>query len=263
MSRAVLVQFVIDAEVREVEEDVAHPGVLPVDDPQPVAVVDEVRVEEVVVARALRRRPTKMLDAACDLAGGDVPRRHLGAPLEGRRAVVLDDPERVEAPGHGWPGVDGAQGGGDAAKGRRLAHPLERRDLALDEPRHEPALGLDEVDDVRPHPHRRGGARRLELDRPVDPEQLGVLARDPEHERPVGPAHLQVVVRDAASEHLEARAAVGPHAAHDLLVAGSHARTRSPAGSKSGSAATSPSTQLPKISTATSVPTSCSAGRYA
>ena len=68
----------------------------------------------------------------------------------------------------------------------RLAHPLEQRDLALDEPRHEPAFGLDEVDDVRPDAHRGGGARRLELHRPVDPEELGVLPRDAEHERAVG-----------------------------------------------------------------------------
>ena len=43
-------QLVVDAEVAEVEERVAHPRVLPVDDPDPGAVVDEVGVEQVVVA---------------------------------------------------------------------------------------------------------------------------------------------------------------------------------------------------------------------
>ena len=64
-----LVEPVVDAEVREVEEDVTHPGVLPVDDPQSVAVVDEVRIEEIVVARTLRRGPAEMLDPTCELAG--------------------------------------------------------------------------------------------------------------------------------------------------------------------------------------------------
>ncbi len=44
-------QLVVDAEVAEVEERVAHPGVFPVDDPDPRPVVDEVGVEQVVVAR--------------------------------------------------------------------------------------------------------------------------------------------------------------------------------------------------------------------
>ncbi len=45
------VQLVVDREVRQVEEAVANSGVLPVDDAQDVAVVEEVRVQEIVVAR--------------------------------------------------------------------------------------------------------------------------------------------------------------------------------------------------------------------
>ena len=52
LDRRVL-ELVVAREVGEVEEDVAHPRVLPVDDPDPAAVVDEVRVQEIVVTRAL------------------------------------------------------------------------------------------------------------------------------------------------------------------------------------------------------------------
>ena len=132
---------------------------------------------------------------------------------------------------------------------------------ALDEPRHEPSLRLDERDDLGADPERRCRLGRGELDRAVDPEQVGVLARDPQHEALAVDLDLEVVVRDAAAEHLEARRSAGPDAL-DFRREG-HARIRSPLGSKSGSSATTPATHSPKISTATSVPTSCSAGRYA
>ena len=44
-------QLVIDAEIPQVEERIAHARVLPIDDPDALPVVDEVRVEQVVVAR--------------------------------------------------------------------------------------------------------------------------------------------------------------------------------------------------------------------
>ena len=64
-------QLVVDAEVAEVEERVAHAGVLPVDDPQPRPVVNEVRVQQVVVAgeRVDRAREQRPLDAAAGIAG--------------------------------------------------------------------------------------------------------------------------------------------------------------------------------------------------
>src|SRR3989304_6574412 len=49
-----LVEIVVARKVRQIEEDVAHPGVLPVEDAQG-AVFQEVGVEQIVVARAWRR----------------------------------------------------------------------------------------------------------------------------------------------------------------------------------------------------------------
>ena len=49
----VVAQLVVDREVGEIEEAVAHAGVLPVDDLHVSVLRDEVRVQQVVVARAL------------------------------------------------------------------------------------------------------------------------------------------------------------------------------------------------------------------
>ena len=143
---------------------------------------------------------------------------------------------------------------GPAWKRRSSAGRLRRRhpsDLALDEARDEVALRLEERDHLRPDPERGRGERGLVLDVAVDPEQPGVLAADPQHERLAAGAHLEVVVRDPAAERLDRLDAAGPDPLDDLV---DHARMRSPAGSKSGSAATSPATHSPKISTSTGCP---------
>ena len=82
----------------------------------------------------------------------------------------------------------------------------------------------------------------------VDPEEAGVVAADPQHEALAAGLHLEVVVRDAAAERLDGLDAAGPHAGDDAF---DHARMRSPCGSKSGSALTTPGVQSPKISTST------------
>ena len=43
-------ELMVDGEVSEVEEGVAHTGVFPVDKPEVVAVGDEVRIQQIVVA---------------------------------------------------------------------------------------------------------------------------------------------------------------------------------------------------------------------
>ena len=53
-------KLVIDGEIAEVEEAIAHARVFPIDDPDVRAVIDEVGVEQVVVAehgRFLAHRP--------------------------------------------------------------------------------------------------------------------------------------------------------------------------------------------------------------
>ena len=91
-------QLVVDAEVAEIEERIAHPGVLPVDDPDARAVVDEVRVEQIVVAgtRLQRRGEAGHLDPATDRRGRLVRRRDRDPAGRGQRPVGLHDPERHE-----------------------------------------------------------------------------------------------------------------------------------------------------------------------
>ena len=104
-------ELVVDAEVAEVEERVAHPGVLPVDDPDPCPVVDEVGVEQVVVAgpQLERRREAGELDPPADRRGQLVLDGDRDAAREGERSVGLDDPQRDEQPGNRRPVVDAAE----------------------------------------------------------------------------------------------------------------------------------------------------------
>ena len=75
----------------------------------------------------------------------------------------------------------------------------------VDESCHEPALGLDERDDLRADAECCGCFGRRELDGAVDPEQAGVLPRDAKNEALPVDLDLQVVVRDPTAEDLELR----------------------------------------------------------
>ncbi len=259
----VRVELVVDREVREVEEAVSHARVLPVDDAQALAVVEEVRVQEVVVARdgAFGRRLASILVASCVRPVEGL--RDTAAAIERGSSIGLDDAERVERAGNRRRRREThAARAATRLSICRLAHPLERRDLARDESCHEPALRLDERDDLGPDAERGGRLGRRELDRAVDPEQAGVLPRDPEHEASPSTStfRLWFVMPPPSTS---TRASTTRPDALDRSREVAHARMRSPVGSNSGSAATTPGTHSPKISTAISVPTSCSAGRYA
>ena len=98
--RAVLVvaEAVVDGEVAEVEVAVAHARVLPVDDPQAPAVVEEVGCEVVVVARD--RAVLRPDQRGVDRGRGARERRVVGGDRDavggGGRVVGLDDREGVE-----------------------------------------------------------------------------------------------------------------------------------------------------------------------
>ena len=111
-------------------------------------------------------------------------------------------------------------------RAERLSDPAERVGLpehlrpdhrTPDEPGDEIPLGLDESDHLRPDADRRRGERRLVLDALVDPEQLRVLAADPEHVGAVVERDLEVPVRDPAAEDLDLRAAPRPDPLDHLL----------------------------------------------
>ena len=125
---------------------------------------------------------------------------------------------------------------------------------------------LDEREDIRRDAESGGRERRVPLHRSIDPEQLGLCAGDPQDERLAARDDLEVVVRDATAEPLHPVGTVRPDAGDDVCEPRvvDHIRIRSPLGSHSGSAATSPAIQSPKISTSTAWPTAERlAGRYA
>ena len=259
----VLVELVVDREVREIEERVAHSCVLPVDDAQ----ARRRRQRKFAFSRSLWQgfadaRPRDFLDPRRDLVHSLVGARDRPAARACGIPVALDDAKGVEAARNRRALVDRSQRSGHAGEHRRFAHLVDGRRRSLDEARDEPSLRLDERDHLRPDAERGCGPRRLQLDGSIDAELIRVLARDPQDEDLAVDLDLEVVVRDPASQGLDVRLSPRPHP----LDGGSelaHARIRAPCGSKRGSAAISPATQSPKISTSTCVPTACSAGTYA
>jgi hypothetical protein len=104
-----LAEPVVDGEVGQVEEHVAHPGVLPVDDPDPVAVVDEVRGQQVVVARPLGDRAARPLHERRRLVREREGFGDCDAVSGGDRGIRLDDAKRVESGRDRRAGVDRPQ----------------------------------------------------------------------------------------------------------------------------------------------------------
>ena len=196
-------EVVVDGEVGEVEVDVAHARVLPVDDSDPAAVVDEVR-QQVVVAGALGDRAARTLDEP-----GCLPRAlegcRQGDLARGRRGGVrLDDAERVEARRDRRPAVWTARSAcATRRSGSGLAAPPAPRPR-LEVARDQQALRLDERDHSPARRRRLPRRATPALGAPVDAEQLGVLAADPEHVGGAVDGDLEVVVRDPTAEHLTA-----------------------------------------------------------
>ena len=122
-----------------------------------VAVVDEVRVEQVVVARPQLERIGQQRD--------------LDPPADGRRQVVLERDDDAAGQGQGPVGVgdaerdeqardrravvDPPEGVGDAAERLRPVDGLVGDRRPDDEPRDEVALGADERGDLRTDARRR------------------------------------------------------------------------------------------------------------
>src|SRR6478672_209830 len=144
-------ELVIDAEVAEVEERVAHPGVFPVDDPDAASVVDEVGIEQVVVARPEldRSGEQRTLDPPADGGSELVLRRDGHAARHRQGPIGLGDPERNEQSRDGRAIVDPSERIRDSPERLGSMDRLVRHRGADDEPRDEIALGPDEGGHLR------------------------------------------------------------------------------------------------------------------
>ena len=255
------VELVVDGEVREVEEAVAHSRVLPVDDAETLAVVQEVGVQEIVVTRDRSVGGTSLRDSSSDLVCPIERLGHAPSTVERCLPVRLDHAEGVEHPGDLRAVVERAQ---------RHRHALQRAGSRIRSsggiaPSTKPVTshpsGSTNATTSGPIPSAAAASVAASSTVRSIPSRFVSFPATRSTKQLAVDLDLQVVVRDAAPEHLELRATAGPDALD--LGRARHARIRSPLGSKSGSSVTTPATHSPKISTATSVPTPCSAGRYA
>ena len=77
----------VDREVAQIEETITHPGVFPVDDANRRPVVDEVRVQQIVVTGDQRLRSKRAFDVKGDRPRPLDRRRQLAAVSGGRHRV--------------------------------------------------------------------------------------------------------------------------------------------------------------------------------
>ncbi len=217
-------------------------AVLVVDHPEPVAVVDEVGGEQVVVAGHRGALPHRQ-------RGGDPVRlRHqLEVAVRQPEATLLDDPEvaalhreHVEVPDEPRPGVQRPADRRDPLQHRGLAQVVRDQGPALD-PGDDQRVVLGQVLD-----HLR---RRAALGRPsgvdvlgvaVDREQVAVGRGEPDDHGAFGGRDLEAHVGQPADQRLDlARAGQRGHVVQGGVQPGDHVRRRGRlvvvAGSRHGS----------------------------
>ena len=124
------------------------------------------------------------------------------------------------------PGAVHPQERGDNGTQRRLGGELGHRNrTALQETGHDATRHLVHRHDLRGDADSRRGAVGGDFSHSVDPEQLGVRARDAHDDILACDGHLVVRVRDAAGERLDREGAPGPEPVDDLGEDVSHRPT--------------------------------------
>ena len=151
----------------------SHARVLPVDDPDPTAVIDEVGIEQVVVTRSQLERVVEEspLDLTSDSGSVVVGRGDRHASCDRERPVRLADPKRHEQPGNGRSVVDAPQGVRNPFERLWLPHCLDGDGGTDDEPSDEVALRPDECGDLGTDTDAGCRNRRGVLDLAADPER--------------------------------------------------------------------------------------------
>ena len=188
----------------EVEERVAHAGVLPVDDPDPLAVVDEVGVEQVVVAGPQLDRRGQAGARSMRRPIARAPARTPAGSARRERRPARGTPRRCAAArtGPGWPDRRGCGAASrPRARASRARGPASRlTGDAVDEAGDEVALRPDEGGHLRPDPDPRRRHRRGVLHLAADAEQVGVVAGQPDDVavRAAGDVDQEVAVGDPA-----------------------------------------------------------------
>src|SRR5207248_4765917 len=192
----------VDGEIAEIEETVAHSRVLPIHDPDGDAVIDEVGVEQIVVAEHRWLRAKGALDRDPDGLGGFVRRGQTPAVAHRGQRVGLDDPEGREGTRDGPRLVDPSQRLRDSLQHDRLVERVIADRLSFDETCDEHSLGLDEGDHVRPDARGRREMAGLALHPAVDTQQATALRRYPDDKDFAIDGDPIIPVRDTAGKRL-------------------------------------------------------------
>ena len=182
-----------------------------------------------------RRRPRRRLDPLRELLGPGVFGRPPAARRRAPPRIGLDDAERVEAAGDRRAVVEAPQ------ERCRLVD-RDPADLALDEARDQVALGLEEGDHLRPDPEcgSRDRGRRARPARSIPSSAVSFPPiRSTNASPPARTLKLWFVIPPPSGSTEST-----PPGQTRSTTSVDHALMRSPRGSKSGSAATSPATQL-------------------
>src|SRR6202521_5255889 len=199
----------VDGQVGKIEEAVAHARVLPVDDPD-LAVVQEVGVEKVVVARHLVLGTASTTDLLRGVLRRGEFRRDGYTVCESLVTVLTDDGMGVKPARDPGCAVDLSQDGSHTANPVGGTDLIGRHDASLDEARHEPAFRLLESDYLGPNPDlSRSQARRM-FRGPLDAEKVRVLAAGPQYVGGAVDVHTVVAVGDPAGKGGDARLAAPP-----------------------------------------------------
>ena len=156
---------------------------------------------------------------------------HAATALERRRAIASRRRGTSRTcPGSAGPSWNARSAAATRSSVVRLAHALQRRSRARDEARHEPALGLDELDDLRPDTRARRRpasrpARRFGRCRggPCPSPRRGARRRSPS----TSTLRLWFVIPPPSTS---TRALTTRPDAFDGSVESAHARIRSPLG---------------------------------
>ena len=113
-------KLVVGGEAAEIEERGVEAGVFPVDQPEALAVVDEVGGQQVVVAEDDVDRAERRLEALRRRRAGPAARGHAAAAVGERVGVVADDLEHPEDRRRGRAVSGDARGGSAADSGDAL-----------------------------------------------------------------------------------------------------------------------------------------------
>ena len=195
-------QLMIDGEIAKVEEAIAHSRVLPIHDADGHAIIDEVGVEEVVVAQHRSLRGKGTLDGDRDSLRAFARRGQAPAVAHRGQGVSLDDPEGREGAGDRPRLMNPSQRLGDSLQHDGVVDGVITDRLSVDETRHQDALGFDEGDHLGAD--ARGGRQTagLALDAAVDAKQASAFRRNADDENLVVDGDTIVAVRDTAGERL-------------------------------------------------------------